>query len=482
MGLFRWDFLGGRPMKRVRGILWGLVLVWGVCGWTVEVRYVGAREYFSTARAEIDKARRSVTVCLYLFSLRSNQSQSAVFQLAEALARAHGRGVSVEVLLDAEDLHDAVEGKNRAAYDFLRGRGIPVFFDDTATLTHTKALVIDDATVLMGSSNWSDSAMNNNEEGNLLVRSTDVARDTLRAIRGISRQDPLVPEERGVSLPMAFLANGVLGQMGSRPDERALDTYLYLLHQEQRAGAPTLDTSDLAQWLGIGHMSPSAYRRQIMKTLRKLRDRYGLVQLEEKPLVVKTVLRSSDTIRLPTNYFEKDGWTRDLSLAGKVVWIISLAEVTRSPLRPRWSVGQERLAERHGVSAWFIRQGLVELRRKNLLEVDHSPLPVPGNDRPRSPAIYTPNALYNLAAWEEKRAALAAKYGVDKLKHAQAAAVLVYEDRDLEGIEELMVLETTRGLNAVRRACAILGAKKPDNPKRTMAYLLATARKVQGEY
>ncbi len=468
-------------MKRARGILWGLVLFWGARGWAVEVRYVAARDYFSTAMAEIDNARRSVTVCLYLFSLRTNQSQSAVFQLADALARAHGRGVSVEVLLDAEEMYDALEGKNSAAYDFFRSRGISVFFDDTATLTHTKALVIDGETVLMGSSNWSDSAMNNNEEANLLVRSKDVARDTLRAIQAIPRQDPLGPEHRGVSLPLAFLTNGVLGRMGNRGDQRALDIYLYLLHQEQKGGSPSVDRADLAQWLGMGHMGPSSSRRQIMKTLRKLRDRYGLIQLDEKPLAVRTLLRSSDTVNLPMDYFAMDGWNRDLSLAGKVAWIINLAESPRSPLRPRWSVGQERLAERHGVSAWFIRQGLLELRRKNLLEVEHAPLPGPDTDRPRPPAIYTPKALYNLATWEQKRAALAAKYGGDKFKRAQAAAALVYEDRDLEGIEELMTLEATRGIKAVRQACAILGAKKPDNPKRTMAYLLATVRKVSVE-
>lgn len=470
-----WNHIVSRSFLLVASIAAG--------GWAMEGRYVPAREYNAVAQAEIGKAQRSVTLCLYLFSLRPNQSRSDVFQLAEALARAHRRGVAVEVLLDqninfAEDgerASDTLEGKNRAAYAYLKSQGVNVAYDDSATYTHTKALVVDEETVLMGSSNWSDSALNRNEEGNLLVRSKDIARETLKAIRAIKRQAPMTNhDDRAVPLPLDLLTNGTLGKMARRTDERALDAYLYILRLEQSGSPVPLDTAALAAWLGIDRMEPAAYRRQIVKTLRKLRGRYGLINLTEPALAAQTLLRSTQTVPLPEGYLAV-GWNRELNLAGKVFWIINLAESQQSRLRPRWSINQKSLARRYGVSAWFISKGVMELRRQNLVEVEYAPLPGPG-EGPRPPALYTPNALYDPADWEEKRADLEAKHGGEKLKRAQAVAALVYEDRDLNGIEELMDLETRLGREAVRRAAAILGAKNPDNPKRSMAYLLGTAR------
>lgn len=96
---------------------------------------------------------------------------------------------------------------------------------------------------------------------------------------------------------------------------------------------------------------------------------------------------------VPINFSTLGKWNRDLSLVGAVVLIINRTESPRSTYRPRWSVGQEWLAERLGVLVWFVRQSLLELRRKNLLEVEHAPLPGPDNDLPRSPAIFTPHTL-----------------------------------------------------------------------------------------
>jgi cardiolipin synthase len=451
----------------------------------MEGRYVPAREYEATARAQIDGAKRSVALCLYLFTLRTNQSTSGVFQLAEALVRAHRRGVAVEVLLDqninfAEDGErgsDAWEGKNRSAYAYLKSQGVDVAYDDSSTYTHTKALVIDEETVLLGSTNWSDSALNRNEEGNLLVRSKDIARDALNAIRAVRRRDPLANhDDRVVPLPLDLQTNGTLGRMARRSDERALDVYLHLLRREQSGTPAPVDVPALAAELGIERMTPLAYRRQIIKTLRKLRDRYGLIELTEPTLAAQTVLRSTDIVPLPEGYLD-GGWNRRLSLAGKVFWIINLAESRASSRRPRWSVNQRALARRYGVSPWFLGKGLMELRRQNLVEVEYSSLPGP-NEGPRAPTVYTPNALYDPAAWEAKRAALAAKHGEETLKRAEAVAALVFEDKDLNGIEELVELETRLGPRVIQRAAAILGAKSTDNPRRSMAYLLGTVRKL----
>jgi hypothetical protein len=157
---------------------------------------------------------------------------------------------------------------------------------------------------------------------------------------------------------------------------------------------------------------------------------------------------------------------------------LSQYESEVSTRRPRWSAAQKTLSRRYGVSAGFLRQGIADLRRQNLLEVDYSPF----NSHaalPRRPNIYTPNPLYNPADLDRKMEELKIKYGPEKLARAQSAAALVYEDSDLNGIKELIELETQFGTKKVEAAVNVLGQKNPDNPARTLGYLIGTIRNMK---
>ena len=70
------------------------------------------------------------------------------------------------------------------------------------------------------------------------------------------------------------------------------------------------------------------------------------------------------------------------------------------------------------------------------------------------------------------------EYGPEKFERAQKAAALVFENADLNGIKELMALETQYGSDRVDEAVRLLGQKNPDNPLRTMAYLIGTIRRL----
>ena len=136
----------------------GLLILWGSAGVARarEAEYVPERAYLDTVIREIKKARESVTVGMYMFTLRS--PGGGAHRLAQALAEAHRAGIKVEVLLDQniEFLDgEAGEGKNGAAYAFLQSQGVPVYFDDGATFAHGKVVVIDGEVVITGSSNWS---------------------------------------------------------------------------------------------------------------------------------------------------------------------------------------------------------------------------------------------------------------------------------------------------------------------------------------
>ena len=71
------------------------------------------------------------------------------------------------------------------------------------------------------------------------------------------------------------------------------------------------------------------------------------------------------------------------------------------------------------------------------------------------------------------------KYGRKKLKRAMKRAVLVYEDSDLSAIKEFIRLEDKYGREKMKRAYAIIEAKNPDNPKRSVGYYFNLVKKLK---
>jgi phosphatidylserine/phosphatidylglycerophosphate/cardiolipin synthase-like enzyme len=107
---------------------------------------------------EINRARLRILVQAYSFTSAP---------IYEALAVAKARGVDVRVLVDKEARDAGFKGAG-ARYDMARG--IPILVDEIGGrgIAHSKVMVIDAATVITGSFNFSRQAETTNSE-NLLV-------------------------------------------------------------------------------------------------------------------------------------------------------------------------------------------------------------------------------------------------------------------------------------------------------------------------
>jgi phosphatidylserine/phosphatidylglycerophosphate/cardiolipin synthase-like enzyme len=90
--------------------------------------------------------------------------------IAQALLRAHQRGVVVRVLMDAKS---AVT--NRYVIDALRQEKVHLRLDDKHAIAHNKVMVIDESVVITGSFNFTNSAANRNAENVLILKSPDLA-------------------------------------------------------------------------------------------------------------------------------------------------------------------------------------------------------------------------------------------------------------------------------------------------------------------
>lgn len=471
-------------MRKIAAWGWvgALVAATAGAGAAPRVELVEPGAYVDTAVREIDGAKKSVVVGMYLFRLAGGRGDAPATRLAEALARAQKRGVTVEVILDrghdgADPAEGGPEGKNGAAYRYLRERGVTAAYDDLATVTHAKALVVDEETAVVGSSNWTVAALTRNREADLLVRDGAVAKALAARLRSIPQDRPPT-EETGLRLGEEFLLDkNLMGRMITRGDARALKAALFLFRAAGERGAWTLDEAELGRALGLDRESPNARRRQIRKTLAKLERRYGLARAEPGNLVVTPT--TGTAVEVPEAFWTH-GWDRRLSLAGVCAYLISRREAARSPLGPRWSTSIEALAERYGASRWFLSKGMTELHRYDLMEIDRAPLGPEGPEGPERPSVYAPGTLYDFDARERALAELTAKHGPEKTARARRAAALVYEDWDVAGVAELIRLEERHGRAVVDAALKELGQKLPVNPKRTMAYLIGTVRRMGG--
>ena len=108
---------------------------------------------------EIEGARHTILVQAYSFTSAP---------ILSALKAAHARGVEVEVIVDKTSARPSPSGSRYSAATYLTNAGIPVWVDSKVAIAHNKVMVLDDATVITGSFNFTAAAQNHNAE-NLLV-------------------------------------------------------------------------------------------------------------------------------------------------------------------------------------------------------------------------------------------------------------------------------------------------------------------------
>jgi len=110
---------------------------------------------------ELKAARQSILVQAYSFTSAP---------IAAALVEAARRGVQIEVVLDKSNK----TGKYSSA-DFVAHAGIPTWLDEKHAIAHNKVMIIDEATVVTGSFNFTKAAEESNAENLLILRSPDLA-------------------------------------------------------------------------------------------------------------------------------------------------------------------------------------------------------------------------------------------------------------------------------------------------------------------
>ncbi len=109
----------------------------------------------------LDQAKSSILVQAYSFTSEP---------IAEALIKARQRGLKVEAILDRSQ----VRAKNGQVKPLVEA-GVPVSIDASHSIAHNKVMVIDGATVITGSFNFSTNAAIYNAENLLIINDPSMA-------------------------------------------------------------------------------------------------------------------------------------------------------------------------------------------------------------------------------------------------------------------------------------------------------------------
>jgi len=105
---------------------------------------------------EVEAAQQQILVQAYSFTSAP---------IAKALVEAHKRGVTVQAVLDKSNQTDKY-----SAATFLVHAGIPTRIDAQHAIAHNKVMVIDSATVITGSFNFTKAAEEKNAENLLVIK------------------------------------------------------------------------------------------------------------------------------------------------------------------------------------------------------------------------------------------------------------------------------------------------------------------------
>ena len=139
------------------------------------------RQYYPLVIEKINNANRSIHMVMYEMKWYGNPEGDShgVSKLGVALVEAKKRGVDVKIILDdgrgyGFENSDLVKWAQNWK-DYFESYGVEVRFDWSNETTHDKLIIIDGETVIVGSTNWSTSALDYNHEANALIESKEVA-------------------------------------------------------------------------------------------------------------------------------------------------------------------------------------------------------------------------------------------------------------------------------------------------------------------
>ncbi|MFH1798006.1 MAG: phospholipase D-like domain-containing protein [Candidatus Omnitrophota bacterium] len=342
-----------------------------------KVRDISDRAYEPVVADLLDHAEISIVISMYI--MRPGE-EGAVDLLMRDLEEALERGVLVEIYLNTKfSTKGEVEVLESEPFEILKRKGAKISHYSPTRRVHDKQIIVDDRFVVEGSHNWTVSALKSNYESTVLIDSPELAKVMLKRLRGLplkNEKDPsqkrtykevgVLPADETVNLKKILLEDkNYLPMMVTDKSNRTMDTYLLLLAESRKTAKGEilqLSLEDLAYTLNLpDEWSNTAKRRQVIKTLRKLKSRYGLIDFayshgKDAKVVLKDL--PGETFPVAGEFFNpKDLVSRSAS-ADFVLLIKDLLDQEGKDIN---DLSMPELTKRFHVTKWGLSSGIKEI-------------------------------------------------------------------------------------------------------------------------
>jgi phosphatidylserine/phosphatidylglycerophosphate/cardiolipin synthase-like enzyme len=157
---------------------------------TPDITILSNRDYFPAVHQLFQEAQRSIQVMMFSARYYTEKPSFAgdiehvpgtpwsdTNILLDDLIEAAKRDVDVLVILDSSTWNRSNTELNEAFGRLMAEGGVAVYMDDPEVTTHCKLILVDDQLTVVGSTNWSYYALDQNNETSVLIRSPRVNRE-----------------------------------------------------------------------------------------------------------------------------------------------------------------------------------------------------------------------------------------------------------------------------------------------------------------
>lgn len=473
-----------------------LALTVSAYSYQAEVVDISGNKYLPAVKETLSKARKSIYLVMYFVSFDPKVKNSPVNKLVEELVSAHQRGVKVKVILDQNVIWNNAgeirerEAKNEALFIYLKKLGIEVYYDNLFTVTHSKAIVIDEETVILGSANWTESSLRRNREISCLINSKELAHEILVDFAEITLdyEASVLDTEKAPSTRLndAFLKNPSLAsRMVQARDETAFGLYLLLLrnYNGNPEGSVDIDYKNISSTLGLDKKFNYVTASDILReALVRLDKKYNLIRrITRHPLPPYCVLlnyNASQPYLVPReNYcaipdeFWQYGWNKRLSPAEQYFFLINLRKSATSRSRV-WTDYRAGIMDEFKIKRSTLIRGIMGLRKLNIIEIEYPPYSDEGLFMHRGPIGFRFLGLYSPEILQKEKDRLAKLYGNARFTQAIKYAKIVYKDNDIQVIEDIVKKTDEYGAIEIAKAFGKISHRTADNPKRSYRYVV----------
>jgi len=349
--------------------------------YVAKARDMSDREYEEAVIELIDNAEESVVIGMYHISTQL-KTNNPVKLLLNDLVEAEERGVQVKVYLNTKfpDVsYEELVGKDE--FKRLQDAGCELYFIPHGRKLHDKVVIVDSRFVVEGSMNWSVIALRNNFESVTLIDSPGLAKEKIARLERIYRIQK-EKEEAGEKERRPLYVDSIIDKVEVKKalledkryfpgmlkvsDHRAMDLYLILLAYSQKLGKNEffLSLEDTALGLGLPvSWDDESLRRQVIRALRTLQDRYNLIEVEfyhASDAYITILPVEGESFTIETDIVD----SRDKEILQRLKFLLMVKALLEEEGKDLDLVPQKELMQRFHIAERTLEKALADLRKE----------------------------------------------------------------------------------------------------------------------